>query len=179
MCPCQRAHWRHLANTIELVLPPESTTQTANRSVQPFLHSSRHKVSILYNGRLFPPKIAPSRGGIWPPSNSRFLAPDRAYSPNGILIVSAVFARVTAECPYTLLWDAPFPSKLPLPIGGSGPPSNTWFPWPTRVLNPNCISIGSAVLAGLTSVTDRQTLSHRQTDRPRYSAGNNGPHLRT
>jgi len=33
----------------------------------------------------------------------------------------------------------------------------------TRILNPNGISIGSAVFAGLTSVTDRQN------DRPRYS----------
>ena len=33
-----RAHWRHLANTIECASfgPPESTTQTANRSVQSF-----------------------------------------------------------------------------------------------------------------------------------------------
>jgi len=37
-------------------------------------------------------------------------------------------------------------------------------PWahPTQVLNSNGISIGSAVFAGLTSVTDRQT--DRQTD---------------
>ena len=28
------------------------------------------------------------------------------------------------------------PSKLPLTMGGSGPPSNTWFPGATRVLNP-------------------------------------------
>jgi len=40
-------------------------------------------------------------------------------------------------------------------------PSNAWFPGPTRVLNPNGISIGAAVFAGLTSVTDRQT--DRQT----------------
>jgi len=46
-------------------------------------------------------------------------------------------------------------------MGESEPPSNTWFSGPTRVLNPNGISIGSAVLAGLTSVTDRQT--DRQT----------------
>ena len=46
-----------------------------------------------------------------------------------------------------------------------GTPSNTWFLWPTRVLNPNGISIGSAVFAGLTTVTDRQT--DRPTDRPR------------
>ena len=52
------------------------------------------------------------------------------------------------------------------------PPQNCHFPWgdldphlirgslgpgPTRVLNPNGISIGSAVFAGLTDVTDRQT----------------------
>ena len=36
-------------------------------------------------------------------------------------------------------------------------PSNTWFPGPTRVLNPNGISIGSVVLAELISVTDRPT----------------------
>ena len=37
-----------------------------------------------------------------------------------------------------------------------------WFHGPTRVLKPNGISIGSAVFAGLTSVTDRQT--DRRTD---------------
>jgi len=46
-------------------------------------------------------------------------------------------------------------------MGGSGPPSNTWFLGPTQVLNPNGISIGAAVRAGLTSVTDRPT--DRQT----------------
>jgi len=40
--------------------------------------------------------------------------------------------------------------------GGSGP-HNTWFPWPTWVLNPNGIHIGSSVFAGLTSVTDQPT----------------------
>jgi len=101
-----RAHWRHLASTIELVLPsahqspqpkqqidrftgsaifaqlkgrvssgtlappgeydwtcaslgtPESTTQMANGSVQPFLHSSQQNVPILYNGRPFPAKLS-------------------------------------------------------------------------------------------------------------------------
>jgi len=63
---------------------------------------------------------------------------------------------VTAECP--LYQGTPLPpSKLPLPMGGFGPQSNTWFSGPTRVLKPNGISISSAVFAGLTSVTDRQT----------------------
>jgi len=35
--------------------------------------------------------------------------------------------------------------------------STTWFLGPTRVHNPNDVSISSAVFAGLTSVTDRPT----------------------
>jgi len=63
------------------------------------------------------------------------------------------------------------PSKLPLPIGGSRPPSNTWFPGFTAgVLNPNGISIGSAVFAGSLVW---------QTDRPCYSVSNSSSHLRT
>jgi len=58
------------------------------------------------------------------------------------------------------------PKNLPLPMGGSGPPSNTWFPGPTRYavwVDPNGISIGSAVFAGLTSVTNRQTYTRSVT----------------
>jgi len=51
----------------------------------------------------------------------------------------------------------PFPLKIAHYHGGSGPPSNTWFPGSNRVLNPRGISIGSAVFAGLTNVTDRAT----------------------
>jgi len=47
-------------------------------------------------------------------------------------------------------------------MGGSGAPSNTWFPGPTQVLNPKGSLIGAAVFAGLTSVTDQQT--DRPTD---------------
>jgi len=38
-------------------------------------------------------------------------------------------------------------------MGGSVPPSNTWFRGPTQVLNPNGSSIGATVFAWLTSVT--------------------------
>jgi len=41
-------------------------------------------------------------------------------------------------------------------------PSNTWFPGPTRVTQPNGISTGSTVFAVLTNVTNRQT--DTQTD---------------
>ena len=46
----------------------------------------------------------------------------------------------------------PFPLKIAASLGGSGPQS--WFPGSTRVLNPNGISISSAICAGLSSVTD-------------------------
>ena len=58
------------------------------------------------------------------------------------------------SCPFAFILNeiknCPFP-------WGCGPPSNTWFLWPTRAHNPNGILIGSAVFAGLITVTDRQT----------------------
>ena len=48
-------------------------------------------------------------------------------------------------------------------------PSNTLFLEPTQVLTPNGISIGSAIFAGLTIVTDR----------PCYSVCSNWPYLRS
>jgi len=36
---------------------------------------------------------------------------------------------------------------------GSGPTSNTWFLGPTQVNTLNCITIGSAIFAGLTVAT--------------------------
>jgi len=64
----------------------------------------------------------------------------------------------TDDCRVSLYYGTPLsPLKIVPSHGGSGPPSNTWFPGPTRVFNPNCISISSAIFAELTSVTDRPT----------------------
>ena len=76
------------------------------------------------------------------------------HIPNGISIDSAVFAQLTTEGPYTLQWAAHFSLKISLAHEGSEPPSNTCFLGPTRLHNPNSISLGSALFAGLTSVTD-------------------------
>jgi len=74
--------------------PPESKSRTASRSVQPFLHSSRQRVPILYNGPpLFPSKF-PISMGIWG-SNTRFFGRIRIHFRNRISIGSAVFARLT------------------------------------------------------------------------------------
>jgi len=96
----------------------------------------------------------------------------RDHNPNSISIGSAVFAELTAEGPYILQWAAPSPQNY-LFAWGSGLLSNTWFLWPTRVYNPNGISIGSAVFAGRTILTNRQT--DRETTL--YSVRNNRPHL--
>jgi len=140
-------------------------------------------VSILHSGTPFSPvKIAPSHGGSGSPSNTWFLGPTRVLNPNGISIGSAVFVQMTAECPYTLQLDAPFPLK----IAGT-PLSPSKWPLPMEDLDPHLIHgslgppefstkrhlDGSAVFAGRTSVTDRQT------DRPRYSVSSNRPHLHT
>jgi len=127
----------------------KSTTQRANRSVQPFLHRSRQCRYTLQQATPTPFKITYLVGDL-DPSNKKFLGFIRAHSPTGILSCSDVFAQMTAEYPCTLKWDASsLPSQLPLPLRGSGPPSNTWFDGSTQVLNPNGISIGSAVFQGL------------------------------
>ena len=51
----------------------------------------------------------------------------------------------------------PFPPHTCPFIWGICTPSNTWFLEPSWVHNPNSISIGSAVFAGLMIVTDRPT----------------------
>jgi len=101
--------------------PLKSTTDTANGSVQSFLHSLRQKVPILYNGRPYPPEMLLPMGDLDLPSNTWCFQPIRVHNPNGTLIGSAVFAQMTVECLYTLQWFACFPSKLPLPTLASGP----------------------------------------------------------
>jgi len=62
---------------------------------------------------------------------------------------------------------APFALKMAPSRVGIWTPSNTWFLGPTQVHVLNGISIGSAVFAGLTIVTDQPT------NRPRYSLSSN------
>jgi len=46
--------------------PPKSITQMAIRSVQPFFHSARQNVPILYNGRPFPKNCPVPMGDLGP-----------------------------------------------------------------------------------------------------------------
>jgi len=75
---------------------------------------------------------------------------------NDISIDSAVFTQLMAQSLYTLQWAAHFTLQIVSLHEGSDP-SNTWFLGSTRVHNLNDIWIGSAIFAGLTTVTNRQT----------------------
>ena len=79
----------------------ESTTETANGSVQPFLHSLRQKVPMLYNKRPYQLELPLPMGDLDVPCNTWCFGPMRAHNPNDTSIGSAVFAQITAECPYT------------------------------------------------------------------------------
>jgi len=129
--------------------PLESTTQMANRQVQPFLHSSRQKVTILYNGCPFP-KNFPYPWGSGPTFNT---IPWAHPKPKWHL---DQFRRFCTECPYTLQWDAPSPQNCTF-SWRIWTPSNTWLLVCTHVLNLNGFSIGSSIFAWHTSVTDRPT----------------------
>jgi len=54
------------------------------------------------------------------------------------------------------------------------PPSNTWCLGPSRVSCRSSIPTGSAILAGLTNVTSRQTDRHTDANKPHYSVSSNG-----
>jgi len=135
--------------------PLDFTTETANVSVQPFLHSLRHKVPILHNGHPYPPELRFPTGDLDLPCNTWCFGPMRAHDRNGTSIGSGVFAQMTAECPYMVC--------LFRPQNGSFPCWHldlmyTWFIGTTQVRNTNGNLI---VSAGLTSVIDWQ--SDRQT----------------
>ena len=115
--------WGSLPHLIHASLgPPESITQTASRSVQPFLDSSC-QCRRAYWDMPFPLKIANSHGGSVPPFNRWFLMYTRLSNPHGILIGSAGLHSSRHKVP-VLYNELSFPPKLPLPIG-IWTPSNT------------------------------------------------------
>jgi len=122
--------------------------------------------------------ILPPKWGVFtpqPPKKAPLCTAARHMTCRSLRTVHPFSAQLTAERTYTLQWAAPFPKIAPY-HGAMWTPSNTWFLGSIRVHNPNGISIGSIVFAGLTTVTDIPT--GRPTDHViRYSVCNNRPHL--
>jgi len=115
------------------------------------------RVSLHFTiGCSFPSYKLPFPMGDLDPSNTIHWAHPSPQPKRHLIRFSCFFGPMTAECPFTLQWDIPSPSKLPLPMG-MWTPCNTWLLGPTSLLNPNGIWITSAVFAGLTNATDRQT----------------------
>jgi len=109
-CICQIAP---MCTTIYTQTPPESTTQTTSRLVQPFFHSSRQKVPILYNAPALPPQNCPCAWGSGLPSNTCFLRPTPLSVPNGISISSEVFTPHSRSSLYLTMGN-PSPQNCPL-----------------------------------------------------------------
>jgi len=107
------------------------------------------------------------------PSNTCFLGPILEIIIQTVSRLVQPFLQSLRQKVPTFYNGLPLPPQNYLFAWGSGLLSNTWFLWPTRVYNPNGISIGSAVFAGRTILTNRQT--DRETTL--YSVGNNRPHL--
>jgi len=129
---------------------------------------------MLYNGPLFPSQNCPFPcGHLDPHLVHDSLGPSEPKTQMVSRSVQPLLNRWPNSIP--MLYNGPpFPFKIAPSLGGCWyylfpwgllTLSNTWLLEPTWVLNPNGISIGSAIFAGLTSVTDRQT--DRHTDRSR------------
>jgi len=90
------AVWRHCAPRLNASFGPlESKSQTASRSVQPFLHSSRDRESLYTLQRVppFPLKLPLPMGDVDPNLIHGSFGPcTRVLNRNGISIGSAVFA---------------------------------------------------------------------------------------
>ena len=122
MCLPVRAHGRHMANTIELVLPSAHPSPQCKWQIDPFSHfcTAHGRVSSGMPEHVLSPNC-PFALRIWTPSNSYFLGPILVHKPNGISMSSVVFAQITTECRCTLQRTAPH---------GSGPhlTHDSWSP---------------------------------------------------
>jgi len=115
MCPPMWAHWCHLTNITELVLPLAHPSPQPKWQIDQFSHfCAAHVRKSLYFAMGDPfLKIAPSHGDLESHLTHDSLA-HPSHNQNGISISSPVFAQMTAECPYTLQCDAPFlPQNCP------------------------------------------------------------------
>jgi len=155
-CPSIRAHWHHLANTIELVHPLAHSSPQPKREMHRFSRfCTAYDRKCLYFTTGAPVhQNCPFPWGIWTSHVTRCFRPMRVHNPNGTSIGSVVFAQMTAECLYTLQRFVFFALKIAPSHVGIWTSFNTWLTGPTRIRNANGNLIVSAVFAGLTSVTD-------------------------
>jgi len=91
-------------------------------------------------------RIAPFSWGSAALSNIRFLGPTHFQTKRHLYWFSC-FCTSRRRMSHYFTMGRYVPQKIALFPGGSGPPSNTWYPGPTQVIIPNGISNGSVVFA--------------------------------
>ena len=118
MCPLMRAHWRHLASTIELVLASAHPSSQPKWQINWFSHfpTTHGRVKSGMPGHVLFPNNCPFAHRIWATANTCFFGPTRVHNPNGISISSAVFAQFMSEC-HRACWEMSFPIKIALSHG--------------------------------------------------------------
>jgi len=161
-CVLSRGHigatWQIRLNLC-ILLPSQSTTKTANGSVQPFSHSLRQKVHILYNRHAYdPPELPFPMGDLDLPCNTMLWV---HASPQPKQHLDQFSHVCTDDRRVSQYWFACFPLKIVPSHVGIWTSCNTWFTGTTRVRNANGNLTVSAIFAGLISVTDWK--SDRQT----------------
>jgi len=127
--------------------PPESVTQTASRSVQPFLLSSRQSV-VEHVGACPSPQNCPFPWGTCIHLTRGSLV-HQNRRPKRHLDRFSRFCTDDHRVFIYFTMGHPFPPQMPLPMGIWTLCNTGTFIGPSRVLNPNGMSIGSAVFAGL------------------------------
>jgi len=95
-CPFARRSGPYLIRNIVPWAPPEPITQTASRSIQPFLHRSRQSVAILYNGTLLPPSKLSLPMGSGPHLIYGSLDPPEFSTQTECRLVQPFFAGLTS-----------------------------------------------------------------------------------
>ena len=143
------AHWRQLANMVELVLPSAHPSPQPKRQIDRFsrLCTSHGRKSLRFTtGRPFPPKL-PFSQEIWTLIHDS-LGHSEITMQTAWQLVQPFSHRWLQSVPI-LYYGRPYPPILPLPWG-------IWtllvtrFLGPIQAHNPNDISISSAVFAQMT-----------------------------
>jgi len=152
---------------------PKSTTQIDRFSLFAQLTA---ECSRACPGMSFSLIISPSHGASGPRLTHYSLGPSKQKIQNSIWISLAIFAQFTAECPYTLQWVAPSPSKLPLPMGDVDPDLIRGCLGPSKSTSQTASRLVQLPMQ-LNRCCGRPM--YQQMDRSRYSVGNNRLHLHT
>ena len=124
MCPPTWAHWRHLANTTERVLPSAHPSPQPKRQIDRFSRFCtahvRNKVPILNSGLLFPPKLSLLMRDLDPNLIHYSLGQSKPIIQTASRSVQPFSHRWPQSVPYFTMGRASFPKISPSHMG-SGP----------------------------------------------------------